>query len=83
MESGIDDLDRLELPDYLSLKFGTFAEGTQALGEVDAAIQSYVGSRSVSKMANIDSRMRTNLLSSNKPMFILLGHMISDLSEIN
>jgi type I restriction enzyme, R subunit len=43
VQSGVEDLGRSKLPDYLSLKFGTFAEGAQALGGVDAVIQSYVG----------------------------------------
>ncbi|MFK7945567.1 MAG: EcoAI/FtnUII family type I restriction enzme subunit R [Paracoccaceae bacterium] len=43
VESGVEDLDRSRLPDYLKLKYGTFAEGASELGGVDAVASSYVG----------------------------------------
>ena len=42
VENGVEDLDRMKLPDYLKLKFGTLAEGGAALGGMDQVISSYV-----------------------------------------
>lgn len=43
VETGVEDLDRAKLPDYVKIKFGTFAEGAAALGGVDNVLDSFVG----------------------------------------
>ena len=43
VETGVEDLDRAKLPDYVKIKFGTFAEGAAALGGVDKVLDSFVG----------------------------------------
>ena len=43
VETGVESLDRSQLPDYLKLKFGTLGEGQAALGGMDLVVSSYVG----------------------------------------
>lgn len=43
VESGVEDLDRDKLSDYLTIKFGSPVEGANALGGIDKAIKSYIG----------------------------------------
>ena len=43
VETGVESLDRSQLPDYLKLKFGTLGEGQAALGGMDLVISSYAG----------------------------------------
>jgi type I restriction enzyme R subunit len=42
VETGVESLDRSQLPDYLKLKFGTLGEGQAALGGMDLVVSSYV-----------------------------------------
>ena len=43
VETGVEGLDRSNLPDYLKLKYGTSEDGARALGGVQAVLQSFVG----------------------------------------
>jgi type I restriction enzyme R subunit len=43
VETGVEGLDRSNLPDYLKLKYGTYAEGARALGGVQVVLDSFVG----------------------------------------
>jgi type I restriction enzyme, R subunit len=42
VETGVEELDRSRLPDFLKLKYGNSAEGAKALGGVDQVIESFV-----------------------------------------
>jgi type I restriction enzyme, R subunit len=43
VETGVEDLDRSKLPDYLKIKFGTFAEGARELGGAEVVAGAFVG----------------------------------------
>lgn len=43
VESGVEDLDRDKLSDYLTIKFGSPVEGANTLGGIEKAIDSYIG----------------------------------------
>ena len=43
VETGVESLDRSQLPDYLKLKYGTLAEGGAALGGMQQVIDAYIG----------------------------------------
>lgn len=43
VETGVEDLDREKLSDYLTIRFGSPVEGARALGGIDKAIESYIG----------------------------------------
>jgi type I restriction enzyme R subunit len=43
VETGVESLDRSQLPDYLKLKYGTLAEGGTALGGMQQVIDAYIG----------------------------------------
>jgi type I restriction enzyme R subunit len=43
VDTGVESLDRSQLPDYLRLKCGTLAEGEAALGGMEQVIDAYVG----------------------------------------
>jgi type I restriction enzyme R subunit len=43
VDTGVESLDRSQLPDYLRLKYGTLAEGEAALGGMEQVIDAYVG----------------------------------------
>jgi type I restriction enzyme R subunit len=43
VETGVEDLDRDKLSDYLTIRFGSPVEGANALGGIDKAIESYIG----------------------------------------
>ena len=43
VNTGVESLDRSQLPDYLKLKYGTLAEGGAALGGMEQVINAYVG----------------------------------------
>lgn len=43
VESGVEDLDRDKLSDYLTIKFGSPVDGASALGGIEKAIESYIG----------------------------------------
>lgn len=43
VEEGVEDLSRDKLSDYLTIQFGSPAQGATALGGIDKAIESYIG----------------------------------------
>ena len=43
VNTGVESLDRSQLPDYLKLKYGTLAEGGADLGGMEQVIDAYVG----------------------------------------
>jgi len=43
VETGVEDLDRDKLSDYLTIRFGSPVEGANALGGINKAIDSYIG----------------------------------------
>jgi type I restriction enzyme R subunit len=43
VETGVEDLGRDKLSDYLTIKFGSPVEGAKALGGIEKAIESYIG----------------------------------------
>jgi len=43
VETGVEDLSREKLSDYLTIKFGSPGEGAKELGGIDKAIESYIG----------------------------------------
>lgn len=43
VETGVEDLDRDKLSDYLTIRFGSPVEGANALGGIDKALDSYIG----------------------------------------
>jgi len=43
VDTGVESLDRSQLPDYLKLKYGTLNEGGAALGGMDQVIDAYIG----------------------------------------
>ena len=42
VQTGAEDLDRSKLPEFLRLKFGSQAEGANALGGVNQVAQTFV-----------------------------------------
>ena len=43
IDTGVESLDRSQLPDYLKLKYGTLSEGGAALGGMQSVIDAYIG----------------------------------------
>jgi len=43
VETGVEDLSREKLSDYLTIKFGSPAQGAGALGGIEKALESYIG----------------------------------------
>jgi type I restriction enzyme R subunit len=43
VETGVEDLDRSKLPDYLKIKYGTFADGASELGGAEVVAGAFVG----------------------------------------
>ena len=43
VDTGVESLDRSQLPDYLKLKYGTLSEGGAALGGMQSVIDAYIG----------------------------------------
>ncbi|MGB2196188.1 EcoAI/FtnUII family type I restriction enzme subunit R [Planktomarina sp.] len=43
IETGVESLDRSQLPDYLKLKYGTLSEGGAALGGMQQVLDAYIG----------------------------------------
>jgi type I restriction enzyme, R subunit len=43
VNTGVEDLDRSKLPDYLKIKYGAYAQGAQELGGAEAVVGAFVG----------------------------------------
>ena len=43
VDTGVESLDRTQLPDYLKLRYGTLSEGGAALGGMQLVIDAYIG----------------------------------------
>lgn len=43
VETGVEDLDRSKPPDYLEIKFGSFADGARELGGAEAVAGAFLG----------------------------------------
>ena len=43
VDTGVESLDRAQLPDYLKLKYGSNVEGEAALGGMEQVINAYIG----------------------------------------